>query len=88
VTGKLHTHGRAAAFFAPSALAGCSDGAEGAALGVIMLFGVFMALLFAIPEISRWRERREHRNRMYNRRPWAPEEDDDEPPEPRRRKRA
>ena len=54
-------------------LAGCAEGAEGVALGLVGLAGLFVLLLFAVPPVMDYLRHREHHDRMVNRRPWSDE---------------
>lgn len=63
---------RSAALALP--LGGCAEGMEGLAAGLVGLAGLFVLLLFTVPPIMRYLDRREHRDRMRNRRPWSPEQ--------------
>jgi hypothetical protein len=53
-------------------LAGCAaDGVETLAAGLVGLAGLFVVLLFALPPVLAYLDRRGHRERMRNRRPWS-----------------
>jgi hypothetical protein len=71
-------------------LGGCAEGIEGIALGFVGLAGLFVFLLFTLPPAFRYLDRRQHRERMRNRRPWsageAPEKTGEKPPRSRRRR--
>ena len=58
---------------------------EGLAAGFLALAVLFVALLFAAPEVMERRHRRTWREMMRNRRPWSPT---DAKPRSRRGKRA
>lgn len=54
-------------------LAGCAEGVEGVAMGLVGLAGLFVFLLFALPPVMRYIDRRQYLDRMRNRRPWSEE---------------
>jgi hypothetical protein len=74
-------------------LAGCqAETTEYVALSAVLATLLLVTLLVMAPGIVEWRSRREYRRRMYERRPWSPEDRDSRgqavpQPKLRRRKR-
>jgi hypothetical protein len=58
-------------------LGGCQpETAEYVAISVVLATLLLVTLLVVAPSIVNWRSRREHHKRMYERRPWSPEDRD------------